>query len=80
MSESNIYDAISTRITTKLPGADVAVQGGGGHFAIRVIWSGFSEMGRLARQRAVLQSIADLMSGPNAPVHAVDELITNPTA
>ncbi len=60
-----------------IPDARVQVAGAGGHFEIEVISAAFEGKRTLAKHRLVLQSIAPLMKGANAPVHAVDRLVTN---
>lgn len=77
MSNAEILQAIRDRIVDALPGAEVAVDGGGGHFVIAVVASQFEGMNTLKKQRMVYGAIKDLMSGPSAPVHAVDELRTS---
>ena len=65
-------------ILSRLPEADVHVDGSGGHFQIRVVSSEFEGKKTLARQRMVYSAIAHLMSGDNPPVHAIDSLETSP--
>ncbi len=60
------------------PEAEIAVDGMGGHFEIRVISEVFEGQRTLARQRLVLKAIAHLMAGENAPVHAVDRIVARP--
>ncbi|MEZ4400991.1 MAG: BolA/IbaG family iron-sulfur metabolism protein [Kofleriaceae bacterium] len=72
--------AIVEAVRAKLPDADVKVSGGGGHFRIAVTSTGFAGQGLLARQRLVLSAIKHLLAGDRAPVHAVDELITETPA
>jgi acid stress-induced BolA-like protein IbaG/YrbA len=72
----SIPDAISAAIRERLPDATVEVAGGGGHFRIAVVSTGFEGKGLLERQRLVLSSIKHLLAGDRAPVHAVDSLET----
>jgi acid stress-induced BolA-like protein IbaG/YrbA len=72
----SIPDAIRDAILDKIPGADVQVSGGGGHYAIVVVSDVFAGKNMLASQRLVYSAIAHLMSGDRAPVHAVDSLRT----
>jgi acid stress-induced BolA-like protein IbaG/YrbA len=74
--EGNIFEAIEHAIVAELPDAKVQVMGEGGHFRIAVTSSGFEGKRMLQKQRIVLQSIKHLMDGMNAPVHAVDQLMT----
>jgi acid stress-induced BolA-like protein IbaG/YrbA len=62
-------------IESALPGATVDVGvNSPGHFQIRVRSAAFEGKGRVAQQQLVYRAITHLMSGPNAPVHAVDRL------
>lgn len=72
----SIDAAITAAIVAKLPDAKVQVAGGGGHYRIAVVSTGFEGKGLLDRQRLVLSSIKHLLAGDRAPVHAVDSLET----
>jgi acid stress-induced BolA-like protein IbaG/YrbA len=74
--QGSVTDAVRDAIVAKIPDAKVVVEGGGGHFTIEVVSPVFEGKGMLASQRLVLGSIAHLMSGEMAPVHAVDSLKT----
>ncbi len=63
-------------IASALPDAEIEVAGGGGHFEIRVVSAAFEGKSTLAKQRLVYDAIGHLMKGGNAPVHAVDRLLT----
>ena len=63
-------------IANKLPGAEISVAGGGGHFQISVVSAEFAGKSRLECQRLVLTAIKHLMGGDGAPVHAIDSLAT----
>ena len=71
-----VIEAIRTAIRGAIEGAVVEVTGGGGHYAIDVVSPAFAGKGMLDSQRMVYAAITDLMSGDNAPVHAVDSLRT----
>lgn len=60
-------EAVSVDVTHASPG----------HFEIRVVSNVFEGKSLLQKQRLVLSAIAHLMKGDNAPVHAVDKLITD---
>ena len=60
----------------KLPGAVIEVSGGGGHFQLAVTSQAFAGKTRIEQQRLVYSAIAHLMAGADAPVHAVDSLLT----
>lgn len=72
----DILHEIRTRIEAALPGADIFVTGGGGHFSIEVTSPLFEGKRTLERKRMVYGAIADLMAGDHAPLHAVDRLET----
>jgi acid stress-induced BolA-like protein IbaG/YrbA len=72
----SVEAAITEAIKGKLPDAVVEVSGGGGHYRIAVISTGFDGKSLLERQRLVLSSIKHLLAGERAPVHAVDSLET----
>jgi acid stress-induced BolA-like protein IbaG/YrbA len=74
--KGSIPDAIKGAITEKIPGADVKVDGAGGHFTIDVTSEVFQGKNMLESQRLVYGAIAHLMKGDRAPVHAVDSLKT----
>jgi len=70
-----IGEEIRRCIEQALPGAQVEVATGGpGHYAIRVASSAFAGESRVRQQQRVYAAIAHLMSGSDAPVHAVDRL------
>lgn len=72
----SVEDAISSSIKGKLPDATVEVSGGGGHYRIAVVSTGFTGKSMLESQRLVLGAIKHLINGERAPVHAVDSLTT----
>jgi acid stress-induced BolA-like protein IbaG/YrbA len=72
--QGDIFAAITSAIEAAVPGAKVAVQGGGGHFEIQVISKSFEGQRTLAKHKLVLGAIAHLMQGDGAPVHAVDRI------
>lgn len=68
---------LQAAIEAALPGARAeAGATSPGHFQLRVVWQGFAGRSRLQQQQAVYQSIAHLMRGDAAPVHAIDRLET----
>jgi len=72
----SVPDAITSSIRERLPDAVVQVQGGGGHYTISVVSTGFAGKSMLESQRLVLGAIKHLINGDRAPVHAVDSLVT----
>ena len=73
---AGICDAIRKAIEEKIAGALVEASGSGGHYEIRVVSTAFADKSTLEKQRMVYGAITPLMSGDNAPVHAVDRLKT----
>ena len=71
----SIEEQARKAIEDAIPGADVTVTGGGGHFEIRVISTAFEGKRILARQRMVYAAITPLMAGTDAPMHAVDRMV-----
>jgi acid stress-induced BolA-like protein IbaG/YrbA len=73
-----IASDLRLRIESAIAGAEVTVNAAGpGHFAIRVVSSEFDGLGRVKQQQLVYAAISDLMSGVNAPVHAIDRMECN---
>ncbi len=71
----SISEQAKAAIEQAIPGAQVHVTGGGGHFEIHVVSEAFAGKRVLARQRMVYAAITPLMAGANAPLHAVDRLV-----
>ena len=63
-------------IESAIPGARAEVIGGGGHYSITVTAAAFANKSMLEQQRMVYSAITELMKGNDAPIHAVDKLIT----
>ncbi len=74
--QGSVVDAVRDAIQAAIPNAKADVTGGGGHFSIVVVSPEFAGKGMLACHKLVLGSIAHLMKGDGAPVHAVDSLAT----
>jgi acid stress-induced BolA-like protein IbaG/YrbA len=68
-------DEIKAAIEETIPGAEVTVNGGGGHFEIQVVSAAFAGLRILEQQRLVYNAITHLMAGDTAPVHAVDRMV-----
>ncbi len=72
---ADVSEQIRRAIAQALPAAAIEVRPGGpGHFEIEVTDAAFAGKPRVRQQQLVYGAIAHLMSGPNAPVHAVDRL------
>jgi acid stress-induced BolA-like protein IbaG/YrbA len=72
----SVEEAIRTSVQQRLPDAVVKVSGGGGHYTIDVVSTGFAGKSMLESQRLVLSAIKHLINGDRPPVHAVDSLTT----
>ena len=72
----SLTDHIRERIEAGIPGAKAKVEGGGGHFTIEVESTAFQGKSTLEKQRLVFGTITDLMQGHDAPIHAVDTMVT----
>ncbi len=74
--QGSVVDALREAIERQIPDSRAEVNGGSGHFNIKVTSPVFAGKSMLASQRMVYGAIADLMKGDMAPVHAVDSLKT----
>ena len=74
--QGDVVEAVKKAIEEALPGAQVQVSGGGGHYNIEVVSPVFAGKSMLESQRLVYAAITHLMKGDAAPVHAVDSLKT----
>ena len=71
----DVVGKLRGNIEAALEGAEVTVTAAGpGHFEIRVVSSAFEGLSRVKQQQLVYGAIAGLMSGQNAPVHAIDKM------
>jgi acid stress-induced BolA-like protein IbaG/YrbA len=75
-SEGSILDALKKAIEEKITDSKAEVTGGGGHYSLLVTSPAFAGKSMLESQRMVYGSIAHLMAGDAAPVHAIDSLKT----
>ncbi len=71
---AEICATVRDTLEKAIPGAVVAVEGGGGHYRIAVTSAAFEGKSTLQKHRLVLGAIAHLMAGDAAPVHAVDSI------
>ena len=70
-----VCEQIRAAVADAIPDADISVSSGGpGHFEISVISAAFEGKSRVAQHQLVYGSITELMSGLQAPVHAIDRL------
>jgi len=72
-----IVPQLEEAIRGAFPDAEIQVQAGSpGHFMIEVVDASFENLTRVKQQQGVYAAIQHLMAGDQAPVHAVDRLIT----
>ena len=71
-----IIEQICEAIEKEMPGAQAEVTGSDGHYSVMVTSETFAGKGMLDNHRVVYAAIAHLMSGADAPVHAIDRLKT----
>ncbi len=66
---------IEHAIVGAIPDAAInVVPGGPGHYEISVVSPIFEDKSRVQQHQLVYGAISHLMSGPQAPIHAVDRL------
>ena len=72
---SDLADEIKKRIETAIPNAHVEVMTGGDrHYALKIISESFDNMTQVKQHQLVYSAIKDLMSGNDAPIHAIDKM------
>ena len=72
---SDLTDKIKQRIETAIPNAQVDVMAGGDrHYALKVISESFNGLSQVKQHQLVYATIKDLMSGDDAPIHAIDKM------
>jgi acid stress-induced BolA-like protein IbaG/YrbA len=68
---------LRTAIETGVPGSRAEVSArGAGHFEIEVVAEAFAGLSRVKQQQLVYGAIAPLLRGDDAPVHAIDRMVT----
>ena len=72
----DLINEIKKRIRRELEVASLEVSGGSGHYRIRVVSLDFEGKTSVNRQRMVFSALGDLIMGPSAPIHAVDQMET----
>jgi len=73
-----IVEQIREAIAAAIEGAEVTIDPRGpGHFEISVVSGTFEGKSSVQQHQLVYAAITELMSGPNAPVHAIDKLACN---
>lgn len=77
MTPDEIAKALQGAILKAIPDAEVTVHiGSPGHYSLDVHSATFEGQSTLQRQRAVYSAIAPWMAGNDAPVHAIDKMVT----
>ena len=72
---SDLTDTIKQRIESAIPNAQVEVMvGGDRHYALKVISESFDGLSQVKQHQLVYAAITDLMSGNDAPIHAIDKM------
>lgn len=74
--DGNLIERLEAAIRGAIPDGKVTVTGAGGHFTIDVVSPIFAGKRPVESQRLVYGAIKELMSGDQAPVHAIDKLTT----
>jgi acid stress-induced BolA-like protein IbaG/YrbA len=76
-TSDSIVESLRQAVLAAIPDAQVEVHANSpGHFQLRVVSPLFAGKSMVQQQQLVYASIADLMRGDNAPVHAIDRLQT----
>jgi acid stress-induced BolA-like protein IbaG/YrbA len=72
-----VAEELRRAVLAALPGAAVEVGiGSPGHYTLTVTSAAFAGLPRVRQQQKVYAAIAQLMAGDEAPVHAIDQLVT----
>jgi stress-induced morphogen len=70
-----VGERIREAIAAVIEDANITIDPRGpGHFEITVVSQAFEGKSRVQQHQLVYGAITELMSGPNAPVHAIDKL------
>ena len=80
MTEEIMIDAIKSRIEKAMSVESIKVQGGHGHYTIKVVSKDFIGKSMVKQQQMVYAAITDLMKGADAPIHAIDLMETKEPA
>ena len=72
---TSVAERLRAAIEAELKGARARVLASSpGHYEIEVAWPAFAGKSKLAQHQMVYRAITPLMSGDEAPVHAIDRL------
>jgi len=73
--DTDISSKITSRIQSKIPDAQIEVIcNAERHYSLTVISKMFADLSQVKRHQLVYSAITDLMSGDDAPVHAIDRM------
>ncbi len=77
-SPDRIAERMRAAIGEALPGAEVRVLPGAGpgHFEVEVVSEAFAGLSRVQQQQRVYAALRPFMTGADAPVHAIDRMVT----
>ncbi len=68
-------DEIEFRIKKKIPDAQIEViNSGERHYSLIVVSNVFEGLTQVKQHQLVYSAITDLLSGDNAPIHAIDRM------
>ncbi len=74
-------DQIQAALEAAIPDSQATVEGGGGHYVIKVVSPAFEGKRILQKHRMVLSAVNPFMEANGGPVHAVDKIVCElPTA
>ncbi len=75
---SDLSDKIKQRISSAIPDSEAVVRlASDRHYEISVISESFNNQSQVKQHQRVYAAISDLMSGENAPIHAIDRMLTS---
>lgn len=66
---------IAAAIEAAIPDSQATVEGGDGHYVIKVVSSAFEGKRMLQKHRMVLTAVNPFMEANGGPVHAVDRIV-----
>jgi stress-induced morphogen len=70
-----VVEQLRGAIAAAIADAKITIQPRGpGHFEISVVSKAFDGSSRVQQHQLVYGAITEMMSGPHAPVHAIDKL------
>lgn len=68
-------DQIAAAIEAAIPDSRATVEGGDGHYVIKVVSPAFEGKRMLQKHRMVLTAVNPFMEANGGPVHAVDRIV-----